>query len=173
LRNASVALFFEPFALPLGLPDWPFLNGPVISTVFFSMTVVCLLFACCLQICGLCAQICPCRHARQAVASAAHLQSSFRSSSQWLGSAITQVSRHKSAARTDTMTRQSNVTGSPGADRKEAERPSIVHPSLYLPEPVYEALRKIAFKERLKIHDVVLEGIDLALRRRRYPSAKN
>jgi hypothetical protein len=35
---------------------------------------------------------------------------------------------------------------------------------------VYEALRKIAFDERLKIHDVVLEGIDLALRRRGYPS---
>jgi hypothetical protein len=56
------------------------------------------------------------------------------------------------------------------ADRKQAERPSIVHSSLYLPEPVYEALRKIAFEERLKIHDVVLEGIDLALRRRGYPS---
>jgi hypothetical protein len=35
---------------------------------------------------------------------------------------------------------------------------------------VYEALRKITFEERLKIHDVVLEGIDLALRRRGYPS---
>jgi hypothetical protein len=45
-----------------------------------------------------------------------------------------------------------------------------VHSSLYLPEPVYEALRKIAFEERLKIHDVVLEGIDLALRRRGYAS---
>jgi hypothetical protein len=31
-------------------------------------------------------------------------------------------------------------------------------------------LRKIAFEERLKIHDVVLEGIDLALRRRGYAS---
>jgi hypothetical protein len=51
-------------------------------------------------------------------------------------------------------------TGSPGADRKEAERPSIVHSSLYLPEPVYEVLRKIAFEERLKSYDVVLEGID-------------
>jgi hypothetical protein len=46
---------------------------------------------------------------------------------------------------------------------------AIVHSSLYLPEPVYEALRKIAFEERLKIHDVVLEGIDIALRRRGYP----
>jgi len=35
---------------------------------------------------------------------------------------------------------------------------------------VYEALRKIDSEERLKIHDVVLEGIDQALRRRGYPS---
>jgi hypothetical protein len=38
---------------------------------------------------------------------------------------------------------------------------------------VYEALRKIAFEERLKIHDIVLEGIDAALRRRGYPSVEN
>jgi hypothetical protein len=56
------------------------------------------------------------------------------------------------------------------ADRKQPERPSIVHTSLYLQEPVYEALRKIAFEERLKIHDVVRVGIDIALRRRGYPS---
>jgi hypothetical protein len=56
------------------------------------------------------------------------------------------------------------------AARKQTERPSIVPMSLYLPEPVYEAVRKIAFEERLKIHDVVLEGIDLALRGSRYPS---
>jgi len=60
-----------------------------------------------------------------------------------------------------------------GAARKQAERPSIVHSSLYLPEPVYEALRKIAFDERVKIHDVVLEGIDLALKRRGYPSIED
>jgi hypothetical protein len=59
--------------------------------------------------------------------------------------------------------------GATGAARRQTERPSIVHTSLYLPEQVYEALRKIAFEERLKIHDVVLEGIDLALRRRGYP----
>jgi hypothetical protein len=64
--------------------------------------------------------------------------------------------------------RHTGVTGA--ARRRQTERPSIVHTSLYLPEPVYEALRKIAFEERLKIHDVVLEGIDLALRRRGYPS---
>jgi hypothetical protein len=39
-----------------------------------------------------------------------------------------------------------------------------------LPEPVYEVLRKIAFDERLKIHDLVLEGLDAVLRRRGCPS---
>jgi len=68
---------------------------------------------------------------------------------------------------------ESAVAGVTGAARKQTERPSIVHTSLYLPELVYEALRKIAFEERLKIHDVVLEGIDLALRRHRYPSIED
>ena len=67
----------------------------------------------------------------------------------------------------------SRPAGATGADRRQPERPSIVHSSLYLPEPVYEALRKIAFEERLKIHDIVLEGIDAALRRRGYPSIES
>jgi hypothetical protein len=45
-------------------------------------------------------------------------------------------------------------------------RPGIVHTSVYLPEAVHEALRVAAFKERRKIHSIVLEGIDLALRKR-------
>ena len=35
---------------------------------------------------------------------------------------------------------------------------------------MYEALRKIAFDERLKIHDLAIEGIDAVLRRRGYPA---
>ena len=38
-----------------------------------------------------------------------------------------------------------------------------MHSSVYLPEAVYEALREAAFRERCKIHDIVLEGIRLAL----------
>ena len=41
-----------------------------------------------------------------------------------------------------------------------------MHTSLYLPEAIYEGLREAAFKERVKIHDIVLEGIELALRKR-------
>jgi hypothetical protein len=52
-------------------------------------------------------------------------------------------------------------------------RPDIVHSSVYLPEPVYEALREAAFKERVKIHDIVLEGIGAALKRRGYGSIED
>ena len=48
-------------------------------------------------------------------------------------------------------------------------RPDIVHSSLYLPELVYEALRECAFKERCKIHDIIMQGIDAALKKRGYP----
>ncbi len=49
-------------------------------------------------------------------------------------------------------------------------RPGIVHTSVYLPGPMHEALREAAFKERRKIHDIVLEGIGLALRKRGWRS---
>ena len=54
-----------------------------------------------------------------------------------------------------------------------SQRSRVVHSSLYLPEPVYEVLRKIAFEERLKIHDLAIEGLDAVLRRRGYPSVES
>jgi hypothetical protein len=74
-------------------------------------------------------------------------------------------------ARRSTPTTRKRI-GATSAARAPTERSSIVHSSLYLPEPVYEVLRKIAFDERAKIHDIVLEGIDAALRRRGYPSVE-
>jgi hypothetical protein len=62
-----------------------------------------------------------------------------------------------------------NAPGKPWGARKAADEPHIRHSSLYLPEAVYEALRETAFKERCKIHDLVMEGIGLALRKRGYP----
>lgn len=44
-------------------------------------------------------------------------------------------------------------------------RRAVVRSSLYLPEAVHEALRTAAFKERRKIHDIVMEGIEMALRK--------
>jgi hypothetical protein len=48
----------------------------------------------------------------------------------------------------------------------------VVHSSLYLPEAVYEALRETAFRERCKIHDLVMQGIEMALKKRGYPSVE-
>ncbi|MGE3778887.1 MAG: hypothetical protein AB7F89_17005 [Pirellulaceae bacterium] len=45
--------------------------------------------------------------------------------------------------------------------------------SLYLEEPVYEELRNLAFSERVKMHQLIVEGVDLMLRRRGHPSIKD
>jgi hypothetical protein len=45
----------------------------------------------------------------------------------------------------------------------------IKHTSVYLPEVAYEALRQVAFDERRKIHDLLIEGVELALKKRGYP----
>jgi hypothetical protein len=42
--------------------------------------------------------------------------------------------------------------------------------SVYLPEAAYEALRQVAFDERRKIHDLLMEGVELALKKRGYPT---
>ena len=60
----------------------------------------------------------------------------------------------------------SGLATQPGGRRL---RPDVVHSSLYLPEAVHEALREAAFHERCKIHDIIMQGIDTALRKRGYP----
>jgi hypothetical protein len=62
------------------------------------------------------------------------------------------------------------TSGSSRASAGRRPRPDIVHSSLYLPEPVYQALREAAFHERCKIHDIIMQGIDAALKKRGYPS---
>jgi hypothetical protein len=49
-------------------------------------------------------------------------------------------------------------------------RSDIKHTSVYLPEAAYEALRQVAFDERCKIHDLFMEGVELALKKRGYPA---
>ena len=53
--------------------------------------------------------------------------------------------------------RAARAPAKPQADRGG----QAYHTSLYLPEAAYDGLR-----ERRKIHDIVLEGIELALRKR-------
>lgn len=58
------------------------------------------------------------------------------------------------------------TSSGPAKPKGRQPRPGIVHTSVYLPEALYEALREAAFRERCKIHDIVLEGIEMALRKR-------
>ncbi len=45
-------------------------------------------------------------------------------------------------------------------------RPDIVQQTIYLPRAVHEQLRSLAFAERVKMHDVLMQGLDLAFKQR-------
>lgn len=49
-------------------------------------------------------------------------------------------------------------------------RPEIVHTSVYLPREVHRRLREIAFTRDVKMHDIIMEGIDEVLRKHGHPS---
>jgi hypothetical protein len=45
-----------------------------------------------------------------------------------------------------------------------------VQQTAYLPPPVHEQLRHVAYEERVKMHDLLLEGLDLVFKKRGLPS---
>ena len=68
---------------------------------------------------------------------------------------------------------------SPNAVEQEAINPQIqaqpkareiVRQTAYLPSAVYEQLRRLAFEERNKMHDYLIEGLDLVFNKRGLPS---
>lgn len=48
-------------------------------------------------------------------------------------------------------------------------RPGVKQQTVYLPLPVYEQLRRVAFDERVKMHQLLLEGLDRVFRARGLP----
>ncbi len=48
-------------------------------------------------------------------------------------------------------------------------RPGSTQQTAYLPLAVHEQLRRLAFEERAKMHDYLLEGLDLVFRKRGLP----
>ena len=46
----------------------------------------------------------------------------------------------------------------------------IIKQTAYLPQPVHEQLRRLAFEERAKMHDYLMEGLDLVFAKRGLPS---
>lgn len=49
------------------------------------------------------------------------------------------------------------------AATKKAKSRNVQHTSVYIPRVAYDRLREIAFHERKKIHDIIMEGVDLAI----------
>lgn len=58
------------------------------------------------------------------------------------------------------------------ASPTNTEPTAVVRSSIYLPAGVHDALREIAFDERCKIHDVIMQALDAALRHRGYPGVE-
>jgi hypothetical protein len=56
--------------------------------------------------------------------------------------------------------------------RTSSKRPTVKQQTAYLPLVVYEQLRILAFEERRKMHDYLLEGLDLVFKERGLPSIK-
>jgi hypothetical protein len=51
-----------------------------------------------------------------------------------------------------------------------ADDPAIKKQTAYLKVPIYEQLRRLAFDERHKMHDYLIEGLDRVFRDRGLPS---
>jgi hypothetical protein len=51
-------------------------------------------------------------------------------------------------------------------------RPGFKQQTAYLPIAVHEQLRRLAFEERAKMHDYLLEGLDLVFRKRGLPDVE-
>lgn len=58
------------------------------------------------------------------------------------------------------------------ATPEAAKRPDVRQQTAYLPLPIHEQLRRLAFEERAKMHDYLLEGLDLVFRKRGLPGVE-
>jgi hypothetical protein len=55
------------------------------------------------------------------------------------------------------------------AEPPPPERRAVKQQTVYLPLPVYEQLRRLAFEERVKMHGLLMEGLDRVFKDRGLP----
>jgi hypothetical protein len=68
------------------------------------------------------------------------------------------------ALQPDGPTEAARVEASETSTKTVRSRP--VQQTAYLPPPVHEQLRRLAYEERMKMHDLLLEGLDLVFKKR-------
>jgi len=54
----------------------------------------------------------------------------------------------------------------PVARRRSATKDATVQQTVYLPPAVHDQLRELAFSERVKMHTLIMEGLDAVFRAR-------
>jgi Antitoxin-like ribbon-helix-helix len=59
-----------------------------------------------------------------------------------------------------------SAAGERPGHRGGGRRPGLKQQTAYLPEAVYEQLRALAFEERRKMHDLLMEGLDRVFKQR-------
>ena len=52
------------------------------------------------------------------------------------------------------------------ARRRTATKEATIQQTLYLPPAVHDQLRELAFSERVKMHTLIMEGLDAVFRQR-------
>jgi hypothetical protein len=57
----------------------------------------------------------------------------------------------------------------PPPEPPPSRRPLVKQQTVYLPLPVYEQLRRLAFEERRRMHELLMEGLDRVFRDRGLP----
>lgn len=55
------------------------------------------------------------------------------------------------------------------AANRRAKNPDVQHTSVYIPRTAHDRLREIAFVERCRVHDLIMEGLDLLIASRGHP----
>ena len=64
---------------------------------------------------------------------------------------------------------RSPFTLAPVAGPAPSQRADVKQQTVYLPLPVYEQLRRLAFEERVKMHQLLMEGLDRVFHDRGLP----
>ena len=56
--------------------------------------------------------------------------------------------------------------------KKSTSKPRLIHLTAYLKPKIHEQLRTLAFEERRKLHDYIIEGLDKVFAEKGLPSIK-
>ena len=68
------------------------------------------------------------------------------------------------------VTKSVPTVSPPKTTRPMGNRPRVKQQTAYLPLPVYEQVRRLAFEEHAKMHDFLMEGLDHVFKARGLPS---